>query len=598
MISKYIRNIPIKRLRFTLNRLHRLHKLPARIIPYSTSTITANTSADNLLSLDPDLLTSPEPIAFKGNCKGCGAIFQHDDQLKPGYIPPEKFLPDDGLEIENEDEANSISTSTTTSTTTSTSSDSKASTVCQRCFHLTHYNNTQTSTSDDPLTAQVLTRSDVVEHIKWIEAFPPTALCIKVIDALDLHGTIAPQLVGAINTRRVLLAINKSDVLPKGLTSHELQIYARKVATDAGVKNIVGCVATSALRGAHGTTELTKQIKKLRQGRNVYMVGVTNVGKSTLFNNLKKPGIVSTSDILLNKTATVSSLPGTTMLPLKVRFGKGSDRWDMHDTPGIVVNRKKHDMLTDATLRKELLQTKAIKPKIFSVQNDKTLFFGGLWRLDLSFDRITTGGVVENESEKYEGLLDADDEPEWMRDGTPPRLLFIWNGHLNIHPTSTKNADSLFERQGGKLLAPALMNDKSETGGEDQDTDQDTNQDTDADKAQQLKPFTCLLQGTAWDLASFDIQDRYETVSLQVSNRKARRGERQRTPLFDIDMGGLGWLTVATAYDDYMSVEKRRKLLQRANIKIWGHEHLKPVVRETLMPNQAGLLRSKQWKTV
>ena len=113
-----------------------------------------------------------------------------------------------------------------------------------------------------------------------------------------------------------------------------------------------------------------------------------------------------------------------------------------------------------------------------------------------------------------------------------------------------------------------------------------------------MKPFTCLLQGTAWDLASFDIQDRYETVSLQVSNRKARRGERQRTPLFDIDMGGLGWLTVATAYDDYMSVEKRRKLLQRANIKIWGHAHLKPVVRETLMPNQAGLLRSKQWKTV
>lgn len=51
MISKYIRNIPIKRLRFTLNRLHRLHKLPARIIPYSTSTITANTSADNLLSM-------------------------------------------------------------------------------------------------------------------------------------------------------------------------------------------------------------------------------------------------------------------------------------------------------------------------------------------------------------------------------------------------------------------------------------------------------------------------------------------------------------------------------------------------------------------
>jgi len=541
-----------------------------RLLAISPSFSTLSASTETLL--DPDLLTSPEPpVVVQGHCTGCGAHFQHDDTLKPGFIPAKKLA-----------DVNSLDDIVETSPTEATTTTKKPVVVCQRCYHLTHYGDTNTITADDPLTAEVRTRSDVVEHIKWIDAFPPTALCVKVIDALDLHGTIAPQLVGALGSRRVLLAINKADLLPTSLTTHELQEHARKVAREAGVKNVVGCVATSAVRGTHGTTELTKQIKMLRQGRSVYMVGVTNVGKSTLFNTLKQPGIMSKLDIELDKIATVSSLPGTTMSPLKVRFGKGSDRWDMYDTPGIVVNREKHDILTDAVLRKQLVTGKTIKPKVFSVQHGKSLFFGGIWRMDISFDPVD---------------MHADDT---CQDGTPPRLLLIWNGHLAVHPTSTKNAEALMERQAGKLLVPALFENDTTgatdvTGITNAADAESTNAAVDTQRPRELTP---TLEGNIWDLASFDIQDRYEQISYRVSERKKKRKERQRTPLMDIDMGGFGWVTVATSYDDYMSVRKRVRLLQRAKIKIWGQECLKPSVRQLMIPSQAGTLRSKHWKTI
>ena len=113
-----------------------------------------------------------------------------------------------------------------------------------------------------------------------------------------------------------------------------------------------------------------------------------------------------------------------------------------------------------------------------------------------------------------------------------------------------------------------------------------------------LRQLECLLEDNVWDVASFDMQETYEATSFRVSSRKSKRGQRQRTPLFDIDLGGFGWITVATSYDDYMSMDKRISLLQRANICIWGHKFLPVVVREPLMPSQAGALRSKKWTTL
>jgi hypothetical protein len=110
-----------------------------------------------------------------------------------------------------------------------------------------------------------------------------------------------------------------------------------------------------------------------------------------------------------------------------------------------------------------------------------------------------------------------------------------------------------------------------------------------------------LINSTVWDLsgdAEIDLQELYDETSFRVSSRKVRKGQRQRTPFVDIDMGGLGWLTIATSYDDYMSVDKRVQLLQRAHVSVWGHAFLTPTVRDPLMPNQAGELRSKDWKTV
>jgi ribosome biogenesis GTPase A len=556
--------------------LPKLTRRRIQALPFQSSssffTTTSSTSNTNII-LDPDLLTSPEPIAIPKKCNGCGSIFQHNDALKPGYVPLSKFT---DFSVGSSFSSTADFPDSIDSAPSLAISPPPPSIICQRCFHLTHYGDTSAIDKEDPLTREVRSKDDIVEHIKWIETFPPTALCIKVVDALDLHGTIVPQLVGALRTRRVLLVVNKADVLPTTLTAHELQIYVRKLAKEAGIRNVVGCVASSAIRGKHGITALTKEIRSLRNGRSVYLVGVANVGKSTLFNELKlnnvlfpQTSIASTSETApKDKDATVSSLPGTTISPLKVRFGTGSSRWDMYDTPGIVVNRKKHDMLRNVKLRKELLQNKTIKPKTFSVKGGTTLFFGGMGRIDVSFDHL--------------------DHHEPLR--TTPRLLLIWNGHMNVHSTSTKNVDRLMNKQMGKLLSPALY---------------DGSVNNNRGGISENEPLTLLLKDNVWDLSSVDdrdnydnFQDLYDERSFRVSGRKLKKGQRQRTPFVDIDMGGFGWLTIATSYDDYMSLTKRIDVLQRANVSIWGHSFLKPIIRSPLIPNQAGELRSKDWTTV
>ena len=57
--------------------------------------------------------------------------------------------------------------------------------------------------------------------------------------------------------------------------------------------------------------ELIAKIEELRQGRDVYVVGVTNVGKSTLINAIIQE-ITGDKNII-----TTSRFPGTTLIRLK-----------------------------------------------------------------------------------------------------------------------------------------------------------------------------------------------------------------------------------------------------------------------------------------
>ncbi len=73
--------------------------------------------------------------------------------------------------------------------------------------------------------------------------------------------------------------------------------------------------------------ELIELIKKKQQNRDIYVVGSTNVGKSTLINSIIKT--LSGVENLI----TTSKFPGTTLDKIEIPLDNGTS---LIDTPGII----------------------------------------------------------------------------------------------------------------------------------------------------------------------------------------------------------------------------------------------------------------------
>ena len=163
----------------------------------------------------------------------------------------------------------------------------------------------------------------------------------------------------------------------------------------------------------HGIDELLQVIEEERNGQDVYIVGTTNVGKSTLINKLIERSIGEKNVI------TTSHFPGTTLDLIDIPLGDGSF---MYDTPGIIQSHQMTHYVTDDEL-KVIMPKEEIKPRNFQLNEGQTLFLGGLVRVD------------------------------YVSGGRRSLNCFVSN-RLNIHRTKRVNAEDLWHRQIGELLTP------------------------------------------------------------------------------------------------------------------------------------------------
>ena len=74
----------------------------------------------------------------------------------------------------------------------------------------------------------------------------------------------------------------KKDILPKSVKPGKISQWLMERAHEEGLRP-VDVVLTSA-QNKHAIKEVIDKIEHYRKGRDVYVVGVTNVGKSTLIN--------------------------------------------------------------------------------------------------------------------------------------------------------------------------------------------------------------------------------------------------------------------------------------------------------------------------
>lgn len=225
--------------------------------------------------------------------------------------------------------------------------------ICSRCFRMKNYGEYQVVTKSN---------DDYIEILKSVNQTKD--LVIYVLDLLNIGKDI--NLIREYFDNKVLLVLNKRDVLPKSIKDEKIIEYFEKLNFDYQDISII------SPRKNLNIDELLGKIKKYKTSRNVYVVGHTNVGKSTLINTLLKN--YSTNDCQL----TISPLPSTTLNKISIKL---SDDLTLIDTPGLVDDGNIVNYV-DRDLLKKISPKKEIKPKTYQLKKDQCLIINDLVRID------------------------------------------------------------------------------------------------------------------------------------------------------------------------------------------------------------------------
>lgn len=261
-------------------------------------------------------------------CFGCGASIQSDHENAVGYVPKNA--------IENDD------------------------VLCKRCFRLKNYHELQKTdlTSDDFLRIlQTIGEKD--------------CLVVYIIDVFDFNGSIIQGLSRHLNGNDILVVGNKRDILPKSLKDIKIEHWLRRQLKETGIKP-VDVLLSSGIKN-YNLDSLLEMITAYRKKRDVYIVGVTNVGKSSLINSLLKH---YTSEE--NHFITTSEFPGTTLDLIEIPLDEKSC---LYDSPGIINVHQMAHIVKNEDL-KIIVPKSELKPISYQLNQQQTLYFGGLAKMD------------------------------------------------------------------------------------------------------------------------------------------------------------------------------------------------------------------------
>lgn len=306
-------------------------------------------------------------------CIGCGAQIQTEDKDKPGFVQQStlnKYLEDDSKEL-----------------------------LCKRCFRLRNYNEITDVNIDDD------------EFLKLLDSISSKkGLIVNVVDIFDYEGSVIPGLQRFVGDKNILVVGNKLDLLPRSVNQNKLLNWLQQKSKENGIKSI-GQLMVSAQTGAN-IDKLMQMIEKYRDGQDVYVVGTTNTGKSTLINKI----ISDNSDV--KDLITTSRFPGTTLDRIDIPLDDGHF---LIDTPGIIHKYQLAHYLNEREL-KAVTPKKPLRPATFQLRDGQTIFVAGLARFDFLDEKSN--------------------------------VVFYVNQGLVLHRTKTENADQFYEKHVGEILNP------------------------------------------------------------------------------------------------------------------------------------------------
>ena len=226
--------------------------------------------------------------------------------------------------------------------------------LCRRCFRLKHYGEYEIVTKSN---------EDYIEILKNIGK--KKAVVLYVVDVISISRDLE-ELKTYLKNSKIILVLNKKDMLPLSVTDDKILGYIKEFYDGVFEDEIL----ISANKN-YNLDKLMKTIGKYKNTKNIYVVGNTNSGKSTLINKLIENYSNGTQEV------TISSMPSTTLDEIIVPF----KNFNLVDTPGLVDSKSIINYISDDKIKK-LSSQKEIKPRTYQIRKGQSLIIEDFLRID------------------------------------------------------------------------------------------------------------------------------------------------------------------------------------------------------------------------
>ncbi|KAL3685270.1 hypothetical protein R1sor_003292 [Riccia sorocarpa] len=438
------------------------------------------------------------------SCYGCGAVLQTQESEAPGYIPPQTY------EVKKKHHQ-------------------LRSLLCGRCRLLSQGHMIPAvgglggygSGKGFVLAEELRSQLSHLRHQK--------ALIVKLVDIVDFNGSFLTRVRDLVGANPIIMVLTKCDLLPEGTDLAAVSDWLQE-ATMRKKLNVISIHLTSS-KAKTGITRVAAEIARQRLGRDVYVLGSANVGKSAfvtaVLQEMAKRDPAAAAG--LRRKPIQSAMPGTTLGAIEFEAFSGSGK--LFDTPGVhlhhrmaaVVDPKDVALLAPRRrLRGYVIGPRGREEEALEMEpeEDSHLFDEGF--LDSYLEQKLASGKGIGRSSPVDGELDEldDDEGLWAEGSLSGTSLF-WGGVVRIDvvkgPADLKltffgpsairirkcpieEADEFYEENLGSALTPPTASNVENWGG----------------------------LGKVQDII-FDVE------------------EGTSRPLGDIAISGLGWITIGRA---------------------------------------------------
>lgn len=258
-------------------------------------------------------------------CSGCGIILQDKDRLLDGYV--------ENLDYD----------------------------ICQRCFMIKNYGH----------NSNVLKNN--ADYKKIFDKIRDTDLVVYVSSLLTLNMDYVDKFAN------VVLVLTKRDIIPKSVKDGKIINYIKKKYS-----NIKDIVIVSAYK-KYNLDILYKKLCDYAEKKDIYFVGITNSGKSSLINEMIKSYGNRDGKI------TTSNYPSTTLSIIEEKIGE----LIIKDTPGIVIEDSIINSFNEKEIKK-INSKKEIKPRTFQVNGKGAILIDNMLRIEYETDNSSMTFYMSN----------------------------------------------------------------------------------------------------------------------------------------------------------------------------------------------------------